>query len=83
MAPGRRVPIDKQAKISFQIGPHFFEYSFLILPTMNSVILGNPFLKKLKITVDPRKNFLQLPVLTVQLNQVLPEKCKKNVTRRN
>ena len=46
MASGQRVPVDKQAKISFQIGPHYFQDRFLILPTMNSVILGNPFFKK-------------------------------------
>ena len=45
MASGQRVPVDKQAKISFQIEPHYFQDSFLILPTKNSVILGNPFFK--------------------------------------
>ena len=77
MASGQRVPVDKQAKKSFQIGPHFFQDSFLILPTMNSVNLGNPFFKKHIITIDPRNNLLQLPDLTVQLNQILPEKGKK------
>ena len=28
MASGQRVPVDKQAKISFQIGPHYFQDSF-------------------------------------------------------
>ena len=46
MASGQGVPVEKQAKISFQIGPHQFQDSFLILPTMNSVILGNPFFEK-------------------------------------
>ena len=79
MASGRRVPVDKQAKISFQIGPHYFQDSFLILPTMSSVILGNPFFKKHNITIDPKNNLLQLPDLTVQLNQILPEKGKKTL----
>ena len=83
MASGERVPVDKQAKISFQIGPHFFQDSFLILPTMNSIILGNPFFKKHNITIDPRNNLLQLPDLTVQLNRILPEKGRKRFTRRN
>ena len=77
MASGQRVPVDKQAKISFQIGTHYFQDSFLILPTMNSVILGNRFFKKHNITIDPRNNLLQLPGLTVQLNQILPDKGKK------
>ena len=46
MASGQRVPVDKQAKISFQIVPHYFQVSFLILPTMNSILLGNSFFKK-------------------------------------
>ena len=46
MASGQRVPVNKQAKSSFQIGPHYFQDSFLTLPTMNSVILGNPFFQK-------------------------------------
>ena len=82
MASGQRVPVDNQAKISFQIGPHYFQDSFLILPTMNSVILGNPFFKKHNITIDPRNNLLQLPDLTVQLNQILPEKGKKRYTKK-
>ena len=73
MASGQRVPIDKQAKTAFQIGPHYFQDSFSILPTLNSVILGNPFFKKHNITIDPKNNLLQLPNLKVQLDQVLPE----------
>ena len=77
MASGQRVPADKKAKLSFQIGPHYFQDSFLILPTMNSVILGNPFFKTYNITIDPKNNLLQLADLTVLLNQILPQKCKK------
>ena len=77
IASGQGVPVDKQAEISFQIGPHFFQDSFLILLTKNSVILGNPFLKKHNNTIDPKHNFLQLPGITVQLNQILSEKFEK------
>ena len=78
MASGQKVTIKKQAKISFKIGTHTFQDSFLILPTMNSAILGNPFFKKYNITIDPRHNLLHLPDLTVQLNQILPEKGQKS-----
>ena len=77
MASGQRVPVAKQAKISIQIGPHFSQDSFPILPTMNSVILGKPFLKKYNITIDPRNKLLLFQDLTVKLNQILPEKSKK------
>ena len=75
-ASGQGVPVDKQAQFSFQIGPHHLQDSFLNLPTMKSVILGNLFFKK-HITIDPRNTLLPLPDLTVQLNQILPEKGKK------
>ena len=45
MGCGQKVPVDQQAKTSFQIGTHYFQDSFLILPIMNSVLLGNPFFK--------------------------------------
>ena len=83
MASGQRVPVDKQAKISFQIGPLFFEDSFLILPTMNSVILGDPFFKKHNITTDPKNNLFQLPDLTVQLNQICLRRVENVITQRN
>ena len=74
--------MDPQGKLSFQIGPHIFQGNFFILPTMNSVILGNPFFKKHNITINPKNNLLQLPDLTVQLNQILPEKDKKRYTKK-
>ena len=77
MASGQRLPVDKQAKVSFQIGLHHFQDSFLILLTMTSVILGNPFFKKHNIKIDPKNNLLQIPDITVQLNQILPEKGEK------
>ena len=51
MASDHKVPIDKHAKISFQIGPHFFQDSFLILPFKISVSLGNAFLKNFIFTI--------------------------------
>ena len=49
---------------------------------MNSVIFGNPFFKKQNFTIHPKNNLLQLPDLTVQLNQILPEKGKKRYTKK-
>ena len=56
MVSGQRDPVDKQAKISFQMGPHCFQDSFLILPTVKSVYLENPFFfKNFRITCHPKK----------------------------
>ena len=49
---------------------------------MNSVILGNLFFKKHNNTIDPKNNLLQLPDLTVQSNQILPENGKKHHTKK-
>ena len=48
---------------------------------MNSVILGNCFFKKHDFSIDPKNNLLKLPDLTVQLNQIVPEKGKKRYTK--
>ena len=58
MASGQKIPMDKQAKITFRIRPHSFQDSLLILPTLKSVILGNPSFKKHNITIDPKNNLL-------------------------
>ena len=81
-ASGQRVPVDKQAKFSFRIGPQFFQDSFLILLTMKSVSLGKLYFKKHNITIDPKINLLKLPDLTVHLDQNLPEKGKKRFYRK-
>ena len=44
---------------------------------MNSVVLGNFFFKKHNNTINPKHNLLQLPGLTVQVNQNLSEKFEK------
>ena len=78
MASGQKITITRQAKISFQMGPHTFQDSFLILPTMNSAILGKPFFKKHNITIDPRHHLLHLSDITVQLNQIFPAQGEKS-----
>ena len=49
---------------------------------MNSVILGKHFFKEHYITINSKNNLAQLTDLTVQLNQVLPEKGKKRYYRK-
>ena len=82
MACAQKVPIDRQANILFQIGPHFFQDSFSILPTMKSVFLGNPSFKKHNETIDLKNSLLQISDLPVHLNQILSEKGKKAVLRK-
>ena len=58
MASGQWLSIFKQANVSFQIGPHYFRDSFLILPTINSAILGNPFFKKTQFYYRSEEQFV-------------------------
>ena len=44
---------------------------------MNSVVLENTFFKTFHITIDPTNNLLQLPDLTVQLNEISAKRGKK------
>ena len=49
---------------------------------MKNVIPGHLFYKKHSITIDPKNSLLHLPDLTVQLNQILPEKGIKHYTKK-
>ena len=49
---------------------------------MNSGILGKHFFKNYNITIDSKNILLQIPDLTVQLNQIFPEKGKKHYTKK-
>ena len=63
VASGRTVKVLAQAVVKIEIIGHQFDEVFLILPSMNSVVLGNPFFKQYK-------NLLGIPVTTYQLNEI-------------
>ena len=66
VASGRTVKILAQVDVN----DHNFQDSFLILPSMNSVVLGNPFFKKYNIEISPGENLLKRPEMTYQLNEI-------------
>ena len=70
LASGKLVEVAGKIKLSFRIHDYQFSSDFIILPTMNSIILGNPFFKENKIGIFPHKNILQLPDITLQLNEI-------------
>ena len=49
VASGRTVKVSAQVDVKFKINQYQFDHVFLILPSMNSVVLGNPFFKKYSI----------------------------------
>ena len=82
MPSGQNLPITIQTKISFQIGSHYFQVRFFILPTRGNVIPRNACFGKINITIDPKKSFLQLPDLTIQLSHILVENERKCYTKK-
>ena len=78
VASGRTVKVFAQVDVKFKVNDHNFQDSFLILPSMNSVVLGNPFFKKYNIEICPGENFLKLPEMTYQLNEIrIPKEGKR------
>ena len=45
VASGRNVKVLGQIDVQFNLNEHKFEDKFLTLPSMNSVVLGNPFFR--------------------------------------
>ena len=82
MASGSPIKITQAVEITFEITNHRFTDTFLVLPTMNSVIIRNPFFKKNLIWICPAFNLLQLPNLTVQLNEIKPQGKKPSFVKK-
>ena len=70
LASGKKLAVIGQIEATFSLGGLEFREKFLILPEMNSIILGNPFFKKHGINISPQLNILKLPELTLQLNTI-------------
>ena len=54
VASGRNVKVLGQIEGQFKFNEHNFRDTFLILPSLNSVVLGNPFFRKYSIEINPR-----------------------------
>ena len=82
VASGRTVNVLAQMDVNFKVNDHNFQDSFLILPSMNSVVLGNPFFKKYNIEMSPGENLLKLPEMTYQLNEIrIPKEGRRKVPK--
>ena len=72
MTSGQTFTIENQVHLPFKIGNRKFSETFLILPTTNLIILGNPFFKAHDMKISPKDGLLQFPELTLQLNEIKP-----------
>ena len=78
VASRRTVKVLPQVNVKFKIIEHHFDDVFLILPSRNSVVLGNPFFKKYKIEICPGENLLELLDMNYQLNEIeIPSQGRK------
>ena len=82
VASGRTVKVLAQVDVKFKVNDHNFQDSFLILPSMNSLVLGNPFFKKYNIEISPGENLLKLPEMTYQLNEIrIPKEGRRRIPK--
>ena len=72
MASGQEVKVISQVQVQFSLAHKSFSESFIVIPTVNSVILGNGFFIKHDISINPNRNTLQLSDLTIQINEIKP-----------
>ena len=82
VASGRTVKILVQVDVKFKVNDHNFQDIFLILPSMNIDVFGNPFFKKYIIEISPDENLLKLPEMTYQLNEIrLPKEGRLKIPK--
>ena len=81
VASGRTVIVLAQEEVKFKVNNHDFKDAFLISPSMNSVVLGNPFFKKYFIEISPGENLLKLPEMNYQLNEIKIPKGRKKIPK--
>ena len=83
VASGRTVKVFAQVDVKFKVNDHNFQDSFLILPSMNSVVFQNPFFKKYNIEISPGEKLLKLPEMTYQLNEIkIPKEGRRKIPKR-
>ena len=68
-----------QVEVEFKINVHDFKDIFLILPSRNSMVLGNHFLKNYSIEISPSDTLLKLPEVAYQLTEI---ECRKKVKKK-
>ena len=84
VASGRTVNfLTQQVDVKIKINEYHFEDVFLILPSMNSAVLGNPFFKNYNIEISPGENLLKVPEMTYQINESkIPNHGREKIQKR-
>ena len=68
--------------VKFRIKEHQFDDVFPILPSMNSVVLGNSFFKQYNIEISTGEKLIKLQDMTHQLNEIkIPSHGRKKIPK--
>ena len=78
MADGTSAYIALKCCLIISIGGQTFQENFLVLPQLNSTLLGMPFFKNHEIVFHPSKGLLYLPDYTF----TIPQKNSKTITKK-
>ena len=83
VASGDNVKVLGQIDVQFRGNELKFEDTFVVLPSMNSVVLGTAFFRKHSIEISPGDNILKLPDKTYELSEIkTPSEGRKMVPKR-
>ena len=81
-ASRRTVKALAQVDVNLKTNEHQFDDVFLLLPSMNSVVLGNPFFKKYNIEINPGENILILSDMNYHLKEIkTPSQSRREIPR--
>ena len=78
IANGNLVPVRKQDLLRFYVAGKVFEETFLILPTMGTILIGMSFLEKYSVNLDIKNHLVHFPdhMMSMQVRQQKNNKFK-------
>ena len=71
IANGNLVPVRKQVFLRFYVAGKVFEETFLILPTMGTILIGMSFFEKYSVNLDIKNHLVHFPnhMMSMQVRQ--------------
>ena len=78
IANGNLVPVRKQVLLRFYVGRKIFEETFLILPTMGTILIGMSYFEKYTVNLDIKNHLVHFPnhMMSTQVRQQKNNKFK-------
>ena len=82
IANGNLIPVRKQVLLRFYVAGKVFEETFLILPTMGTILIGMSFFEKYSVNLDIKNNLVHFPnrMMSMQVREQKNNKFKTGLT---